>query len=51
MPATIVLVDDDRNILTTVAMALEAEDFKVRNYTSGAIALRELKDRLREPLR
>jgi two-component system, OmpR family, response regulator ChvI len=39
---TIALVDDDRNILTSVSMALEAEGFKVRTYTDGAEALRGL---------
>jgi two-component system response regulator ChvI len=39
---TIALVDDDRNILTSVSMALEAEGFKVRTYTDGADALRGL---------
>jgi two-component system response regulator ChvI len=39
---TIALVDDDRNILTSVAMTLEAEGFKVRTYTDGAEALRGL---------
>ncbi len=29
-PRTIVLVDDDRNILTSVTVLLEAEGFKVR---------------------
>jgi two-component system response regulator ChvI len=37
---TIALVDDDRNILTSVSMALEAEGFAVRAYTDGAEALR-----------
>ena len=40
MTATIALVDDDRNILTSVSMALEAEGFKVRTYNDGAEALR-----------
>ncbi len=40
MPQTIALVDDDRNILTSVSMALEAEGFKVRIYTDGSEALR-----------
>ncbi len=35
----ITLVDDDRNILTSVSMALEAEGYKVRTYTDGASAL------------
>jgi two-component system response regulator ChvI len=39
---TIALVDDDRNILTSVSMSLEAEGFKVRTYTDGAEALRGL---------
>jgi len=37
--ATIALVDDDRNILTSVAVALEAEGFEVRAYSDGAAAL------------
>ena len=37
--ATIALVDDDRNILTSVSMVLEAEGFEVRTYTDGASAL------------
>ncbi|HUK06536.1 MAG TPA: response regulator transcription factor [Stellaceae bacterium] len=37
---TIALVDDDRNILTSVAMALEAEGFTVRCYADGSEALR-----------
>ncbi len=40
MQNTIALVDDDRNILTSVSMALEAEGFKVRTYTDGSEALR-----------
>ena len=32
---TIALVDDDRNILTSVSMTLEAEGFGVRTYTDG----------------
>jgi two-component system response regulator ChvI len=39
---TIALVDDDRNILTSVTMALEAEGYNVRSYTDGAEALRGL---------
>lgn len=42
MPSTIALVDDDKNILTSVAMALEAEGFKVRTYADGEEALRGL---------
>ncbi len=40
MPQTIALVDDDRNILTSVAMTLESEGFLVRTYSDGAEALR-----------
>ena len=36
---TIALVDDDRNILTSVSMTLEAEGFQVRAYTDGESAL------------
>ena len=39
---TIALVDDDRNILASVSMTLEAEGFNVRTYTDGAEALRAL---------
>jgi two-component system response regulator ChvI len=42
MEPTIALVDDDRNILTSVTMALEDEGFKVRTYLDGAEALRGL---------
>ncbi len=37
--ASIALVDDDRNILTSVSMALEAEGYEVSSYTDGASAL------------
>jgi len=43
-PPTIVLVDDDRNILTSVSMALEAEGFTIRTYNDGAEALKGLTD-------
>ena len=39
---TIALVDDDRNILTSVTIALEAEGFDVRSFTDGDAALRGL---------
>lgn len=39
---TIALVDDDRNILTSVTMALEAEGFDVRTFGDGATALTSL---------
>ena len=42
MTSTIALVDDDRNILTSVSMALEAEGFAVRCYSDGAEALRAM---------
>ncbi len=42
MTSTIALVDDDRNILTSVSIALEAEGFNVRCYSDGAEALRGL---------
>ncbi|MBL8631150.1 MAG: response regulator transcription factor [Rhodospirillaceae bacterium] len=38
----IALVDDDRNILTSVTMVLETEGFKVTTYRDGAEALRGL---------
>ncbi len=37
--ARIALVDDDRNILTSVAMTLEAEGFDVETYNDGQSAL------------
>ena len=42
MPHSVALVDDDRNILTSVTMALEAEGFDVRSYSDGEEALRGL---------
>jgi two-component system response regulator ChvI len=41
-PASIALVDDDRNILASVSMTLEAEGFEVRTYVDGESALRGL---------
>ena len=41
---TIALVDDDRNILTSVGMTLEAEGYQVQKYTDGAAALQGLQD-------
>ena len=38
----IALVDDDRNILTSVSMLLEAEGFQIKTYTDGALALEGL---------
>ena len=45
MRHTIALVDDDKNILTSVSMALEAEGFNVRSYSDGAEALAGLAQR------
>ena len=39
MSQTIALVDDDRNLLTSVQMALEKEGFKVQTYIDGENAL------------
>ena len=36
---TIALVDDDRNIVTSLRIALEAEGYKIQAYTDGASAL------------
>ena len=36
---TIALVDDDRNILTSVSIALESEGYRIQTYTDGATAL------------
>jgi two-component system response regulator ChvI len=42
MSATIALVDDDRNILTSLSIALQAEGFTTRLYSDGQSALRAL---------
>jgi two-component system response regulator ChvI len=42
--ATIALVDDDRNILTSVSIALQAEGFLTRLYSDGETALKALTD-------
>ena len=39
MSHTIALVDDDRNILTSIGMALENEGFKVQTYIDAEMAL------------
>jgi len=39
----IALVDDDRNILTSVSIALEAEGYRIVTYSDGASALASLK--------
>ena len=41
-PRTIALVDDDRNILTSVSIGLQAEGFVTRVYSDGATALKAL---------
>ncbi len=42
MTASIALVDDDRNILTSVSIALQAEGFVTRVYSDGETALKAL---------
>ena len=39
MKHTIALIDDDRNILTSISMALEKEGFMVQTYIDGENAL------------
>ena len=46
----IALVDDDRNILTTVSIALQSEGFATRVYTDGQTALKSLLDSLAQTL-
>jgi len=41
---TIALVDDDRNILTSVAIALEAEGYKVDCYSDSVEALQQISE-------
>ncbi len=43
---TIALVDDDRNILTSVSIALQSEGFTVRLYSDGDTALKALMENL-----
>ncbi|MGE0748452.1 MAG: response regulator transcription factor [Rhodospirillales bacterium] len=42
MKQTIALVDDDRNILASISIALEADGFAVRTYTDGVAAIQGL---------
>lgn len=42
--ATIALVDDDRNILTSVSIALQAEGFVTRVYSDGETAMKAFVD-------
>lgn len=44
MTATIALVDDDRNILTSLSIALQAEGFATRVYSDGEAALKAFAD-------
>ncbi|MDB5716832.1 MAG: two component transcriptional regulator [Sphingomonas bacterium] len=44
MTASIALVDDDRNILTSVSIALQSEGFLVRVYSDGETALKALSE-------
>jgi two-component system response regulator ChvI len=44
MSHVIALVDDDRNILTSVSIALQSEGFITRVYTDGATALKAFSD-------
>jgi len=44
MSHVIALVDDDRNILTSVSIALQAEGFVTRVYSDGATALKAFAD-------
>ena len=39
MKETIALIDDDRNILTSISIALEKEGFNVQTYLDGESAL------------
>jgi two-component system response regulator ChvI len=43
-PRIIALVDDDRNILTSVSIGLQAEGFATRVYSDGAAALKACLD-------
>ena len=44
MAISIALVDDDRNILTSLSVALQSEGFATRVYTDGETALKALTD-------
>jgi len=46
MSHVIALVDDDRNILTSVSIALQSEGFVTRVYTDGATALKAFSENL-----
>ena len=42
MKNNIFLIDDDKNILTSVSMLLEAEGFKVRTFSDGESGLKAI---------
>ena len=42
---TVALVDDDRHILTSVSMALEAEGYQTQSYSDGVAALSGLQEK------
>ena len=44
MTQNIALIDDDRNIITSVSMSLEAEGFNVKTYNDGEEGLKGLTD-------
>ena len=44
MSAKITLVDDDRNILTSVSMALEAEGYEISTFNDGEAGLKGILD-------
>ena len=46
MTHNITLVDDDRNILTSVSMALEAEGYNVKTYTDGETGYKGITDQM-----
>lgn len=44
MSQNIILVDDDKNILTSVSMALEAEGFNVKTFNDGESGFKGIQD-------
>ena len=44
MPNTVALVDDDKNILSGLRIALEAEGYRIRTYNDGASAYEGLSE-------
>jgi len=51
MSQVIALVDDDRNILTSVSIALQAEGFVTRVYTDPTVALKAMTENRSEERR